>query len=271
MTYQDQLFLRKHGQIERLFAIRFNRVLANQYRQLAKLFIQGKPLEEIDITPLERLYKQMYLYVMRVEGYETWKECVQPVTGERVNKKDLTDIIAESSAPDDPKEMQGFWANLMTTYLNIYIVQRVREVTQTTIKRVTEIIERQRNGGLTDKEIERYIQADARAQELRANTISRTETTNSISKAQLLALESSGLNYEKAWTAIRDDRTRDAHYATDPKLFIPLKDNFIIGGYQMSYPGDSTNGSPIQGWINCRCRLTFRLIGSNVGFRPRIS
>jgi hypothetical protein len=87
-----------------------------------------------------------------------------------------------------------------------------------------------------------------------------------MSKAQIFALESSGLNWEKAWKAIRDDRTRDSHIITDPKLFIPLKDNFIIQGQQLAYPGDSTQGATPNNTINCRCRLAFRQTGARFGF-----
>jgi len=271
MTVQDRLFLRRHNQIELKYAKLFNRVLSGQYRQLAQLFIGGKDLNLVNPEPMAKLYTRMYLDVMRTEGYLTWNEYVKPLTGQSVGRKDLTDDIAANLAPQDPTRMQGFWRNLMDTYLNVYIIQRVTEVTQTTIRKVRESIERYRNDGLTDKEIGRFIQADARAQELRANTISRTETTNSISKAQILALESSSGNYEKAWVAIRDDRTRDAHFATDSRFFIPLRDSFTIGGYQMAYPGDSTQGSPIGNFINCRCRLVYREVGSNIGFRPKLN
>jgi hypothetical protein len=87
-----------------------------------------------------------------------------------------------------------------------------------------------------------------------------------MSKAQILALESSGLVWEKAWKAIRDDRTRDAHFITDPKLFIPIKDNFVIKGELLAYPGDSTQGATLNNTINCRCRLTFRQAGRSFGF-----
>ena len=138
----------------------------------------------------------------------------------------------------------------------------------TTLRRVTEFIEKGRNGGLTDKELARMLRADARARELRANTIARTEATNAMSKSQILALESSGLQWEKAWNAIRDDKTRFDHFATDPSLWIPIKDNFIIGGFPMGYPGDGTQGAPIGETINCRCYLKFRLAGRSFGFRP---
>jgi hypothetical protein len=152
--------------------------------------------------------------------------------------------------------MDGFLA----TYINI----RIAEVLATGVKRVTDLIFNSRAKGLDNAKIAELIrQIDL---QLRANTIARTETTNAMSKAQILALESSGLIWEKAWKAIRDDRTRDAHFITDPKLFIPIKDNFVIKGELLAYPGDSTQGATMNNTINCRCRLTFRQVGRNFGF-----
>jgi len=155
----------------------------------------------------------------------------------------------------------------MDGFLQTYIIFRISEVLSTGIKRVNDLIFKQRGLGLSDEQITQLIRSVDL--ELRANTIARTEVTNAMSKSQLLALESSGLNWQKAWKAIRDDRTRDAHLFTDPKLFIPIKDNFIINGQQLSYPGDSTQGASMSNTINCRCRLTFKQEGSRFGFTNR--
>jgi len=53
---------------------------------------------------------------------------------------------------------------------------------------------------------------------------------------------------------------------TDPKFFIPLKDNFIVQGQQLAYPGDSTQGATANNTINCRCRLAFKQTGARFGF-----
>lgn len=270
MTYQDQLHLQRHGQYERKFAKAFQAVLKANYYQLARNLEQGVPLENLDSEPMQKVYNRLYLQIMSTEGVFIWNELVAPLTGEEIETKDVFDELASVFAPSRVSELKPFWSKLMQGFLSTYIVQRVSEVMGTTVRRVTDFIERGRNDGLTNKELARMLRADARARELRANTIARTEATNAMSKAQILALESSKLQWEKAWVAIRDDRTRDAHWVTDARLFIPIKDNFIIGGFQMAYPGDSTQGSPVGNTINCRCRLAFRLAGRQYGFRPKM-
>lgn len=268
MTYQDQLFLQRHGQYERKFSIAFQRVLKANYYEIARNLENGLPLNQIDSEPMQKVYTRLYLSIMAAEGPLIWNELVSPLTGEKISTKDIFDEVASVFALDKMSEMKPFWNRLMQGFLNTYIIQRVTEVMGTTVRRVTDFIERGQNDGLTNKELARMIRADARARELRANTIARTEATNAMSKSQILALESSGLQWEKAWNAIRDDRTRFDHFATDPSLWIPIKDNFIIGVYPMAYPGDGTQGAPIGETINCRCYLRFRLAGRSYGFRP---
>lgn len=206
---------------------------------------------------------------MNQEGPLIWNDLVAPLTGEEIKQKDIFDELASTFAPDKVSELKPFWNRLMTGFLNTYIIQRVTEVMGTTIKRVTDFIERGRNDGLTNKELARMLRADARARELRANTIARTEATNAMSKSQILALESSGLNWEKAWVKIVDDVTRESHLVMSATNWIGIKDYFIVGGYQMSFPGDSTMGAPLNEICNCRCRLAFRLAGREYGFRPK--
>lgn len=268
MTYTDQLHLQRHKSYEIKFSIAFQRVLKANYYQIARNLEDGRNLAEIDSTGMQKVYTRLYLYVMNQEGPLIWNELVAPLTGQEIKTKDIFDEVATAFAPDKMSEMKGFWRNIMTGYLNTYIIQRVTEVMGTTIRRVTDFIERGRNDGLTNKELAIMLRADARARELRANTIARTEATNAMSKSQILALESSGLNWEKSWNAIRDERTRDAHWVVSPNNWVGIKDNFIIGGFPMGYPGDSTQSAPIGLTVNCRCRLAFRLAGRGFGFRP---
>lgn len=269
MTYQDQLFLKKHQYYEVKFAKSFARVLEYNYRQIARNLENEVSLDEIDSEPMQKLYRRLYMHVMSVEAPLIWNELVAPLNGEEIKTKDIFDEVASMFAPQSVGQMRGFWSGLMSGFLDMYVIQRVSEVMKTTVKRASEFIERQRNGGLTNKEIARMLRADARVRELRANTIARTEVTNAISKSQILALESSKLNWEKSWNAIRDERTRQDHWDTSPTLWISIKDNFIIGGFPMAYPGDDTQGSPIKECINCRCYLKYRLAGRTYGFRPK--
>lgn len=267
MTTEEQAYLYRHGIYEKKFAKRFYRIITDNINQLAKDLEDGLEPSQIDTKPLQLMYERMYLDIMITEGTLIWNSEVSPITGTKV--KDIFDTVAEDLAPNDTAEMVPFWTTLMKGFLNTYIAKRIVEVGNTTIRKFNESVERFRNDGMTDKEIARVIKADRRARELRANTIARTEGTTAMNKAWVLALQSSKMKWEKSWNAIKDDRTRDAHFLTSPKEWIDISDNFIIGGFPMAYPGDSTQGSPVGQIINCRCMLRFRYAGERYGFRPK--
>ena len=267
MSYPDNIFLSRHSYFEKRFARLIRRALSDQYNEMADLFATGQDIGKVDDNGLKMVYQAMYQLIMEDEGTLTWNSMVAPITNQEISKKDIFDEIASTLKPQEVGEMTSFWRRLMDGFLQTYIIFRISEVLSTGIKRVNDLIFKQRGLGLSDEQITQLIRSVDL--ELRANTIARTEVTNAMSKSQLLALESSGLNWQKAWKAIRDDRTRDAHLFTDPKLFIPIKDNFIINGQQLAYPGDSTQGASMSNTINCRCRLTFKQEGSRFGFTNR--
>ena len=264
MKYADSVFLARHSYFEKRFARLIRRALLDQYDEMAFLLESGQDIGKVNDNGLKMVYQAMYQLIMQDEGTLTWNELVAPTTNQEIQTKDIFDEIASVLKPQQVGEMTSFWRRLMDGFLATYINIRIAEVLATGVKRVTDLIFNSRAKGLDNAKIAELIrQIDL---ELRANTIARTETTNAMSKAQILALESSGLIWEKAWKAIRDDRTRDAHFITDPKLFIPIKDNFVIKGELLAYPGDSTQGATMNNTINCRCRLTFRQVGRNFGF-----
>lgn len=264
MKYADSVYLARHSAFEKRFARLIGRALTEQYAEMASLFESGQDIRQVDDNGLKMVYQAMYQLIIQDEGVLVWNELVAPTTNQEISTKDIFDEIASVLKPQQVGEMTSFWRRLMDGFLATYINLRIADVLATGIKRVTDLIFNSRGKGLSDAQIAELIrQVDL---QMRANTIARTETTNAMSKAQILALESSGLIWEKAWKAIRDDRTRDAHFITDPKLFIPIKDNFVIKGELLAYPGDSTQGATINNTINCRCRLTFRQVGQRFGF-----
>lgn len=253
-----RLFLYRHGKYEKKFAKQFTKAIRNQIRSLDPYDL---PTQE-----LESVYRKMYLHVTKREGAITWN---LHYPGQRIKTKDFTNELASVSAPQDEEELQTFWENLLYGYLDAYIQTRLLNVTATTQKEMIGIIEEGRETGLSDKEIRNKLLAHSRVQELRGNTISRTETTNAMNKAQILALRSSGDKWIKAWYAIKDDRTRDAHLFTSPKEFIPIEQPFLVGGEYLGYPGDITLGATAKNLINCRCSMIFKKVGQTVGFRPK--
>lgn len=65
---------------------------------------------------------------------------------------------------------------------------------------------------------------------------------------------------KKSWLDLRDDRTRETHliagrrYQESP---IPITETFIVGGFRMMTPGDTSLGAPIREIANCRCSARY--------------
>ncbi len=255
-----RLFLSRHRKYEKRFAKLFNKSIRGQWQYASRTL----DIEQLPTQELERAYQTMYLYIMSEEGVITWNLYMPD---KPIDTKDITDAVARFFAPENQQQLKVFWETLMRTYLNTYLVTRVFEVSKTTARQIVAAIEQQRALGKSVDDIRKYLEQEARRQQIRANTIARTEATNAMNKSQVLALNSSGRQWEKAWDAIRDEHTRDAHFAVDPELWIDLDEPFNVGGELLGYPGDITLGATAGNLVNCRCSLRFREKGQRYGFR----
>ena len=119
---------------------------------------------------------------------------------------------------------------------------------------------------LTNRQIDTAIsRLQARTIRYRGETISTTETLNALRAGQEEAIrqatETGELESEfatKEWQDTGDGRTRPDHAAADGQT-VPIDQPFIVGGYQMMRPGDSSMGAPASQVIRCRCRASYRM------------
>jgi hypothetical protein len=59
----------------------------------------------------------------------------------------------------------------------------------------------------------------------------------------------------KYWIATYDSRTRDTHLVIEQQNPLDIDDDFKVGEYDMSQPGDPKGGA--EEIINCRCTIAF--------------
>lgn len=99
-----------------------------------------------------------------------------------------------------------------------------------------------------------------RASAVRAVRTAVTEAENAGRQAAADELESKGVILGKRWVATHDSRTRDAHIHADGQT-VKSKEQFIVGGEKLMYPGDGRNGA--SGWniYNCRCTSVREYMG----------
>jgi len=87
----------------------------------------------------------------------------------------------------------------------------------------------------------------------RREAIARTETIRA-SNAGSFELYRHAQVPKKEWLATGDDRTRDTHMEANGQV-VAVEAPFIVGGYQMMYPGDASLGAPPEEYIFCRCTV----------------
>ena len=257
----EKQHLKRHGIYERRYSRQFNRALREQILSYSN--------GQVKSDYMEKVYERMYSDIMADEGRFIWNTLVVRETGrDRISKKDFTDVVAEMDADQPTEDKLSLWQQLMMQYVSLYLQTRIIQVSRTTVNQIETQIPN--FADLTEKEQVNALKAHARVQQLRANTIARTETTNAMSKAQMLSLKSSGYNWEKIWRGITDDRTRETHLVEQINaIWIPIDEFFIVGGEQLLYPGDTVNGNATaKNLVNCRCYLEYRLASGRVGFRP---
>ena len=85
--------------------------------------------------------------------------------------------------------------------------------------------------------------------QVRSETIARTESLAASNQGHLELYEQSGVVEQKMWLAVIDDRTREEHIAAH-KQTVPLSASFIVGGEMLAAPG---LGGSAENIINCRC------------------
>jgi len=103
----------------------------------------------------------------------------------------------------------------------------------------------------------------------RGETIARTETLKALNAGRQEALDqlienpNNDVRAEdvvRAWDSTGEDgRTRQSHLDADKQDPVPQGQPFIVGGYSMMYPGDSSMGAPPGETINCRCYVDVRI------------
>lgn len=95
--------------------------------------------------------------------------------------------------------------------------------------------------------------ASGRLQPWRTEMIARTESTRSVSAAAQLVYREAGVK-QREWISATDDRTRPDHLTANGQVR-NIDEPFLVGGYRMMQPGDSSLGAPVDQIVFCRCSI----------------
>lgn len=155
-----------------------------------------------------------------------------------------------------------FYEVVLEQYFQRFAGARVRQAASTSTDDIRRLLLAAQQDGLNEQSI---LAAGLKAKGLsafRADTIARTETHNAASYASRAVADDIarevGATMEKAWAAVRDERTRPAHAAMSATDYIPMDEAFDVDGEALDTPGDPS-ASP-ENTINCRCVEVRRFI-----------
>jgi HK97 family phage portal protein len=93
---------------------------------------------------------------------------------------------------------------------------------------------------------------------IRAERIARTEVISAASLGSQTAARATNLPLLKEWISTRDSRVRDSHGNANGQV-VKIDEPYIIGGYKMMHPGDSSMGAPGDEIIQCRCSESYKV------------
>ena len=115
--------------------------------------------------------------------------------------------------------------------------------------------------GLNGRQLENFIRKDiskviGKKNLGRAMNIARTEGSALSNFAMTESAIATGLSLTKQWLTQRDGKVRNSHLFADG-LEVGMNEPFIISGYKMNYPADSSGGAPAGLVCNCRCTLIY--------------
>ena len=243
---RENLYTRRYSRL-------FYRLLNRLWRKAAKQHEEtgAFTISEDDLIPL---YKRLYQDIGRREAQLAFSKMPQ--------EKDVFDALATFFNRGTGPEAITFVRNLMGDYFNVYVMERLRNVTENTRIQIRNIIQKGFDEGLGARERAKLIRESApEINQTRAIKIARTESVTAANKAALLSHEASPYVYEKSWLPVVDKRTRPSHAAMDSTRFIDLWDYFYVANAdgeleEMLAPGDSTASA--SNCVNCRCSMLFK-------------
>lgn len=155
-----------------------------------------------------------------------------------------TDVLSKAGVTIDAGKIAEM-AKAQVTRLAGLITKTTRDDVLNKVKRLAE-------QGLTAVEIASAIKDTFTGyKEERAKTVAITETTLAANTGALSVFEAAGVE-RKQWVTQLDGRVRETHSKAHGQKR-DMRDKFVVGGYEISYPGDPE--APGSETVNCRCRV----------------
>jgi len=251
-------FLRRQAVYERKYKKKYYAYLQAVNKSASDAYESGSMAYDIYNSRLETIYKQLYTDVTIQEAEIQWREFDDPSIKQQ---KDLIDALASIFTNTDSVPI-NMWRSLLNDFITVRIAGRIKEVEQTTRKRIAYLIEKGIGEGLGARDVARTIRKDTDFNKNRSLAIARTETITSANQGKYLAASSSTYVKQKKWLPTMDKRTRATHRAMSDVPYVDLTQEFYLqdmktGALESAqYPCDSRLSA--GNCVNCRCIIIFK-------------
>lgn len=265
-------FLRRQKIYEAKYYPIFLAILARQYRQAAALY--PNPYQ-VNPNDYRSAIINIYAYVTPIEAEICWNYYVAPLTSDR---KDYFDDIASLLGFDIPSgEHIRLWRQITQQWVDVNILSKIREISQTTQRAIAKIIQQGLEEGLSENKMSQYIREQAKGSinQWRARNIARTESVMAMGTGRRMSMFTSNLIWDKKWVDTKDERTRTAHKKVALEDWRPLEEDYVldiiknkrvVGKEPARFPGDPNLSA--GNVCFCRCVEVYQVQRDASG-RPR--
>jgi len=217
---------------EAIYAPKFNKALKIQHQQ----YIESGTISAIDSTLIYKVLIQVYENSAAVWAHKSM-------------------IITRSMKARQPMGFSRRIAELMKKYFGIDLLNIAEQITNTTKKIIGEVLSRATESGASFNDIVDELESPELTRN-RSRLIARTEVMRSANGAAYINAKEqaaiTGAILKKIWIDTHDSRVRHDHQEVGGHI-IGIDDYFIVGGFKMLYPGDSSHGADASEICRCRC------------------
>lgn len=250
----------------------FKRELRSYFYRQYKRVLRGEDIESITLV-LDKHYKRIVreLTGIRLKQEEEYgledaillllfnRSTTQAGYIDATTQKKLTDaldlarrtLLEEGIANPTQKTLIRTAANIFRSYNNGRISNIATTETQSLTEDIyntkTTIASEMMNDAISDRDEELAFEAAALAESLTYEEIAK-DIYNPFAAELYFAART----MEKTWVTMQDNKVRESHEMANFQT-VPISQPYIVGGYSLMYPGDTSMGAPLKEVSGCRC------------------
>ncbi|HEY6907088.1 MAG TPA: hypothetical protein VI230_06435, partial [Ignavibacteriaceae bacterium] len=149
-TRQHSEFLRREKVYENKYKKQFYSYLQAVNNSAAKSYLEGGTNYDIYHAKLQLIYERLYKDITITEAEIQWYQFNDPSLKQQ---KDLIDVFAGLFSSNTNDVPINLWRSLLNEFITVRIAGRIKEVEQTTRKRIASLIEKGISEGLGAREV----------------------------------------------------------------------------------------------------------------------